>query len=263
MGDNVNFNVALARILGLPQARCLAHSLSLTAKHAVGKLPDLKIGVTVAGGIMKAGGSSKRMGQWRTLGLNPNRGITYANRFASAVSNAIYRLDNFDAIKTWSLQLAAEEADDDAEDDDDDDVVEGAAALEDRVDQGQPATSKRIESIKNFYWRQEAKAVLACCKGLLGAVPDLVEVVSGENDSVPADLLERLNAYGCHLQEASTASGARIVSGACVLQDLQNVKLISWRANVRVLACRGCPGANGNSVSRSLACRKHKGSNGT
>jgi hypothetical protein len=99
MGDNVTFNAALANDLGVPLGKCIPHALNLIVKSFFKKMPEVGVLTNLAGSIMKAGGSAKRCAQWELLGLDPNKAITYANRFASVLINAMYRVEKFAVIK--------------------------------------------------------------------------------------------------------------------------------------------------------------------
>jgi hypothetical protein len=96
MGDNVTFNAALAANLGVAQGKCIAHSLNLVVRHTCQKVPDLITLTLTADSILKAGGSGKCLEHWRNvLRLNPNKAMTYANRFGGSVDNAKFRAEFF------------------------------------------------------------------------------------------------------------------------------------------------------------------------
>ncbi len=99
MGDNVSFNAALAKELGVPLGKCIPHALNLIVKSFFKNMPEVGVLTNLAGSIMKAGGSSKRWAQWKLLGIDPKKAITYANRFASVLANATYRSENFLVIQ--------------------------------------------------------------------------------------------------------------------------------------------------------------------
>ena len=99
MGDNVTFNAALASELGLPLGKCIPHALNLIVKSFFKIMPEVGVLTNLAGSIMKAGGGGKRMAQWERLNLNPKNAITYPNRFASVLSNAVYRTEHFRVIQ--------------------------------------------------------------------------------------------------------------------------------------------------------------------
>lgn len=85
MGDNAAVNGAVARILGVPQAKCLAHSFNLMAKHAAEAIPMVSR-LTKVGSIIKAGGSKKRGREARlAYQLKTEKLSVYSNRFASAL----------------------------------------------------------------------------------------------------------------------------------------------------------------------------------
>ncbi len=56
MGDNVSFNVALARELGVPLGKCMAHAVNLTVMHGVDHLPVQDTLTTTACSLNRAGG---------------------------------------------------------------------------------------------------------------------------------------------------------------------------------------------------------------
>ena len=60
MGDNVSFNIALARDLGATLGKCMVHAVNLTVMHGVDHLPVLDSLTTATGSLKRAGGSWKR-----------------------------------------------------------------------------------------------------------------------------------------------------------------------------------------------------------
>jgi hypothetical protein len=192
MGDNVTFNAALAANLGVAQGKCIAHSLSLVVGHTYTKIPDLITLTLTAGSILTAGGSGKRLDHWRTkLGLNPNKAMTYANRFGGSVNNALFRAKNFATIKEWTMSLAdiSEEID--------------LAQLETYIACVEPLGS-RIERVVRAYAKNDALPTLYLSELLLGDVPRLITESSGEGDTVPASFYERLRTFGDGLEMIAT-----------------------------------------------------------
>ena len=59
MGDNVSFNVALARELGVSLGKCMAHAVNRTAMHGVLRMPGL-FGVVVVVMADEGGGANMR-----------------------------------------------------------------------------------------------------------------------------------------------------------------------------------------------------------
>ena len=95
----MTFNAALAKELGVPLGKCIPHALNLIVKSFFKNMPEVGVLTNLAGSIMKAGGSAKRWAQWKVLALDPKKAITYPNRFASVLANAIYRSENFSLIQ--------------------------------------------------------------------------------------------------------------------------------------------------------------------
>ena len=95
----MTFNAALANDLGLPLGKCIPHALNLIVKSFFKNMPEVGVLSNLAGSIMKAGGGAKRMAQWGLLELDPKKAITYSNRFASVLSNVIYRSEHFPVIQ--------------------------------------------------------------------------------------------------------------------------------------------------------------------
>ena len=98
-GDNVNFNSALANALNLAWQKCCAHSAALQAKLA-SRLPFFRE-IVGAGGIIWAGGSTRRASRLAALGTNPNKLYMHENRFASAVMVALYFFLHFLPLRTF------------------------------------------------------------------------------------------------------------------------------------------------------------------
>ena len=214
MGDNVSFTVALARELGVPLGKCMAHAVNLTVMHGVDHLPVLDALTTTAGSLNRAGGSGKRWAQLVALGLRPGEMMTLATRFVSLAKNAKYRLEHFGIIRQWTVGLggagagAAAAADDD---DDDDDSDEDDDAEEDAVAAVTATKRKRIQVVVAAYNRLDAKVHLAVCDKLFSRAITLIELCSANANGASAELIASLKAYGRHLAAAATLPGAIVV----------------------------------------------------
>ncbi len=178
-------------------------------KHTYDKIPDLTMLTLVAGSILNAGGSGKRMAFWRKeLKLNPIKAMTYANRFGGCVENAKYRAANFPVICDWTLRLADEAGLQDANDDDDDEDGGG----NDKGPGSEPLSS-RIASVARAYRKQDALPTLFLSEGLLGDVPELITQSSAEGSNVPADFIPRLRMLGDEL--AAISGNVKTAQSVC------------------------------------------------
>jgi hypothetical protein len=101
MGDNVPFNDALAREMGLVRGKCLVHALALQAKHGAQHIPDFKHLVFTAGGLINAGGGGKKREELIAAGLQPSKMVALRTRFMSHIDAATYRAANFAEVKKW------------------------------------------------------------------------------------------------------------------------------------------------------------------
>jgi len=101
MGDNVTYNAAVARLLSVALGKCIPHALSLTVKKSLLQLPGFKALVVDSSTILWAGGTNKRVKALRGLGVDPNKLRVHPNRFAGTLEPAQYRLEKFDACKTF------------------------------------------------------------------------------------------------------------------------------------------------------------------
>ena len=242
MGDNVEFNTALARALGVARAKCLAHALNLGVKHAFKQLPQLKGLLQDAAGIITAGGTSKRAAELRSdeYGLDPNKMMYYSNRFGSVVLTAQYREENFGAVKLWhtmgmTLPSAADAA---APADDDDDVNDDEAGLSKSA-----LLLKRAERARLAYQDPWAQLHLIIVDIMFGEVPRLITLVSGTFDAVPSDILDDLRLYRARLASIAAppaAGGNGVGAGA--------------RATINQATARGYPEAT--IAKKGEACNK-------
>lgn len=193
MGDNAENVSALARELGMLRLKCLVHGGALTAKHGLKLLKDFDQLVCKASAMIYAGGSSARASELKAMGLMPGKLVVYPNRFASVVNPALYRLANFPVIKEWQIK---EGADVDSSDDDDEDTAKGASI------------AARAAAVA--YAKPTAPVTLDIAGVIFGGLPQLLVDLSGENESVPLNILERLMRYRSHLVEC-------VEDAACVL----------------------------------------------
>jgi hypothetical protein len=211
MGDNVSFNIAHVRELGITLSKCMAHAVNLTVMHGVSHLPVLDTLTTTAGSLNRAGGSGKRWAQLVALGLRPGEMMTLSTRFVSLVKNAKYRLGNFDLIREWTLALGEAGAAAAAGDDDDSDEDEIPDATEDAVATATSTKGKRIEAVVAAYTRPDAKVHLIACDQLFSRAITLIELCSANANGASAELIASLKAYGRHLATMATRPGAIVV----------------------------------------------------
>ena len=203
VGDNVDFNTALARLLGLARAKCVPHALNLTAKHGMALIPQLKALCQDAGAIIKAGGTNKRVAELQSpdFDLAPSKMIVYPDRFASLVAVANYRRENFAAVRRWHMTgltvpaPAAEGEEDDDDDEEEEDGVPKAVLL-----------LKRADRARKAYEDQWAPLHLHLCDILWGELTDLISCASATFDNVPSDLLERLDLFYNKLKRIAQAN---------------------------------------------------------
>ena len=119
------------------------------------------------------------------MGLEPGKLAVYTNRFVSAIPPAAYRVANFDLLKAWQIK-------------------EGAAGDADESDDEESArriASRAARAAAAAYAKPTARVTLDIAGVLFGETPQLVVDLSGENESVPLDILARLVKYRRHLAE--------------------------------------------------------------
>lgn len=178
VGDNVEFNDALARTLHVNRAKCLPHALNLVIKHGVKQIPYAVDLIQRAGSIIYHGGTTKRADELKSLGLNPRQMQMYPNRFGSAVSCASYRFANFDQVKKWqttSTNLPVDDFDYEQEEGEDE-VSPGTAAMK----------------AKAAYLRETAKLTLCIVVHLYDEVRGLLAACEGEFDSIPENIITKM-----------------------------------------------------------------------
>lgn len=204
MGDNVEFNTALARELGLARARCLPHALNLVVKHGVALLPKIKALCQDAGAIIYAGGTNKRAAELRseTYKLAPTSMVMYHDRFGSIVEACLYRFENFDKVKQWHLDSAVLRDEAAEEDGDADDTADVDADDEDDLS---PAAlhKKRSMRARAAYVDKWAPLHLAIVKLLFGNVTALIQACSATFDNVPSDIRDQLGLFETKLEAAA------------------------------------------------------------
>jgi hypothetical protein len=146
---------------------------------------DAFVGKTSA--LINAGGTPKRKKDLLERGLAPNKLMYYPNRFQSAASVMTYHCKNYDAIKEWLFEGASLPK---VDDDDDDDC------------------SQAVLAAREAYESPLSRAILAAANGLFEALPALVKDVSGEHESVPSDIVARLEHLCTVLQHMSIVQNA-------------------------------------------------------
>ena len=99
MGDNVTFNTALARTLGLMRGKCLGHSCALVAEFAL-RIPGFET-ILDSGKLVFYGGGAKRAAKLKALGLMPSKMVYYCDRFTSGLDTAAYLNDNFTTARDF------------------------------------------------------------------------------------------------------------------------------------------------------------------
>jgi hypothetical protein len=179
-GDNVTFNAALSAALGIPHAKCLPHAIALTVKHGASQLTGMADLTVKAGGMITAGGTSKRVQELKDMGLDPEKMRTYPNRFGNDVNNANYRARNFTLVKQFHVS-GATLPDKDADVVDDEELHDGLASLA-----GQAAASRQAYSAAHAHVMLWAYAIM------YEDADSLIKATSGQASSVPADIGDRL-----------------------------------------------------------------------
>lgn len=226
IGDNVNFNGKLARVLDVPHDKCIAHALALVAKAATRAIPKLTSVITGFGAMLTAGGSSARVKEleaWRGSSLGrAKRFVVYPNRFGSmldviaaiaANSDATPPVPNLLVLRDWmkkgkSVKLpvgnvALEEDDDESSED-----GEGGAETD---------AATRRENVISGFLNHEVMLGAFSLYELLSEVPELIKLSSADGDNLNLDFLPRLTTLGNKLK--SVAGGG---SGIIVDQALRN-----------------------------------------
>lgn len=202
MGDNVTFNDGLARELGLMRGKCLPHALNLVVDDALGLFCAVKGAcfkdlVVKAGGLITAGGTTRRVSELKgpSYNLMPNKMKVYENRFSSSLLANKYRLINFAAVKRWhtegeslKVELASETA--------------------------QKEDAKQKERTAVAYKDVHAQLIMAVVDGMYGGISELIPVLSGDGDSVPPSILNRLarlrSTFRMH-----AADGSMVITSCC------------------------------------------------
>jgi hypothetical protein len=184
MGDNVNFNNALSRALGVLRGNCYSHALSLCVKHAVPHLPGFRTLVVQASAVIFAGGTHKRKLELEAppYNLSANKLVYYGNRFGSSISAARYRAEHYDKVAQWYTTGAtvAENAVDDDDEEEGDDMGDDV-----------PVVSKAtIARVQAAYKDEFSEVPLRAAVELLGDVTELIALSS--SNTPPLELMGKL-----------------------------------------------------------------------
>ena len=191
-GDNVEFNTALARSLGLPRGRCLPHALNVFFKNGVKDFPLFHDIVVGGGGSIYAGGSGTRAADLDAHGLEAKKMVPYMNRFGTAIAVVGYLNDNFASVKQWfctSSSLPLDGSETFAE-------LQRQIAAGDDEDDKKKKLSDRTKRAAGAYSNKGTPVMLHLVSNMFKKIPALITDASGEGDSVPHDLVERLVLLG-------------------------------------------------------------------
>lgn len=210
MGDNVTFNDGLAQELGVLRGKCLSHAENLVAEAALGAFKELGLEdlVIKAGGIISAGGTSKRKAELYAppFNLAPSKMVVYENRFASALIANRYRLNNFAAVARWhtegkTLELAP--------------ANDCAAA----------ADKKQKQASAAAYRQPHARLIMTIVDDIFGDVPDIIQSLGGDGDHVDPSIMNKLvrqrGLYGLLVKDPS-----KIITSACSKCDIAPTKAV-------------------------------------
>lgn len=197
VADNTASQPRLARALGIAHGKCGAHAVHLSALGLclLHDFRDLVIGL---GSLVNLGGGFKRKVSLEAANLQPRSIQTYAGRFGSSVTTAKYDLDNFARLKEWvQKNLHANTQDEIDEDVDNDDILE-----DDDGDTVQVKISKTSTRVLKAWTKKTAVVTLKIVDLMFKDLPVLVKDLSGEGDSVPTDILNRLTMFEKSFAEA-------------------------------------------------------------
>jgi hypothetical protein len=215
--DNTGSQVRLAKALKMPIIKCGAHVENFMAK-LVKELKGWNEIVQDLGGSIFAGGSIKIALELKSKGLSPRSMLMHEGRFATGLQAAQYDYTNFDKIYEWittsqlmnlgkgggaagaSVAAAAAAAagggsmGSDAEAD----VDEDASGDEDcSSDEESDAAGRKDRAVRA--WKSKiAPAILRIGNTIFEHSRDLITDLSGEGDSVPSDILDKLKAQKRH-----------------------------------------------------------------
>ena len=190
IGDNCNFNDALAAWLGLPRAKCIPHALNLVIQAFVSCFPKFGILVMKLGTLLHQGGTVARSAELRDYhGVNfkPNKLTGYGNRFASTLKVAKHLLSPewhgvpwgvLEGVRSWLL---------------DGETVKGTSRSD-------PQASEVLKELRQAYFDNDALLQLFVVYGMLEMLPELIKKTSAEPDNVPASVLTQLNNFHTHLE---------------------------------------------------------------
>ncbi len=203
VGDNVTFNAKVARILGLPLGKCLAHALNLVVKAAVEHFEELTPAVITLGGTIDRGGSMRRRNELKAVGLDAGKMKPYTNRLVSMVGPIKYILAHYATIRPFVMtELAAagdgESSSDDGVDDIDD--VDGSAAVGGR----RSANSRVVAAYKD----PTLPAVLFLANRLVGNFVEFVASASANHTDDAAVFVAKLNDWRNDLESYISGTDA-------------------------------------------------------
>lgn len=250
MGDNISFNDALARRLGVARGKCGPHAMQLMSKCA-SLVPGHDEIVLGPGRLIFMGGGSKRATALEARHLDPSKMISYTNRFASTCNVRQYLLGNYVTVRDFfttspllSLgdhapappspaasagaegggggggsaleELAAARTAEDVDIDDADalDLTSGpVGGTLDTTLSGKVAAAYKKNSGDN------AAVVLAVGDLLFGKLPDLISKGSAESANLDLALLESMKLLRATLADHSTDSKSTVEQACAIVQE--------------------------------------------
>ncbi len=202
----MTFNAKVARLLGLPLGKCLAHALNLVVMAALECFEDLTPAVITLGGTIDRGGSSRRRIELQAAELDAGKMKPYLNRFVSMLGPIEYIYRNFAKVLAFVLDKLAPAGDGESSSDegvDGIDVVDGSAAVG-----GRRSAISRVVAV---YKDATLPAVLFLANYLLGNFVGFVANASGNRTDGTAVFFAKLNDWRSSLESYISGNDANDV----------------------------------------------------
>ena len=199
VGDNVNFNDALARVLGIDRGKCLVHASALMIKYALAAFPDtIEAVVRSLGTVIFGGGGSRRPHFFKSRDVPPNGFRSYDNRLGSRVDVANFVIKHWGLCSEFVLGEELTKMTTGDEDDDDD-------------SREREPKSQRAKHVIAAWKNPTTLAFLHALVEVTKTPHFLITALSGDCAELPSDVGSRLKKLEQKLKLFSTREGAKVV----------------------------------------------------
>jgi len=204
-GDNAAINGAIAKQLGIPRAKCIAHALNLVVKHGITCIPNVKTLTVTAGSLIYAGGTDTRKHSLELVNLRADKLQVYTNRFADIINVVNYVYENFDKVKLWYTTSTTFSSNKDKSNINTND--------EDEDEEDNESELSKYELCKRAYEDPYAKIYLYIAIAIYEHIIKLIKQSEHEFDHTPTDFLDQLEQCQSSFKDLSTTALSTVMDG--------------------------------------------------